>query len=170
MRYKVEFFDFWHLGSGTSAGVSLDSLVVRDEYGFPYVPGKTIKGLIRENIEYLDSTKVTKIFGAEGSKIADSYFSNATLDNTTRDHLRANPLLVKHLFDKVTSTKIGSNGIAEDKTLREIEVVVPLSLEGTIECDDEEIIKSAMAMIKQMGLNRNRGLGRCQVSEVKDGN
>ena len=48
MKYKVTFLDYWHLSSGLSAGAKLDSTVTRDENGLPYIPGKTIKGLIKE--------------------------------------------------------------------------------------------------------------------------
>ncbi len=167
MKYSITFYDFWHLSSGVSAGPSMDSLVVKDSDGLPYLPGKTLKGLVREMTELLDNTKAKTIFGDEGSNIAKSYFSNATLDEDTISHLVNNPTLKKHLFDKVTSTKIGENGIAIDKSLREIEVVVPLLLSGTIECEDEELITQALGMIKQIGLNRNRGLGRCKIEVVK---
>jgi len=167
MKYSITFYDFWHLSSGTSAGPSMDSLVVKDSDGLPYLPGKTLKGLVKEMVELLDNSKVKIIFGDEGSKIANSYFSNATLDEDTTNYLINNPTLKKHLFDKVTSTQIGENGIAVDKSLREIEVVVPLTLSGTIECEDEELITQALGMIKQIGLNRNRGLGRCKIEVIK---
>lgn len=167
MKYSITFYDFWHLSSGTSAGPSMDSLVVKDSDGLPYLPGKTLKGLVKEMVELLDNTKVKEIFGDEGSNIASSYFSNATLDEDTINHLVNDSTLKKHLFDKVTSTRIGENGIAVDKSLREIEVVVPLLLSGTIECEDEELITQALGMIKQIGLNRNRGLGRCKIEVIK---
>ena len=169
MKYTITFYDFWHLGSGTSAGVTLDSLVVKDSEGLPYVPGKTLKGLVRENVNTVAATEVSRIFGDEGSAIATSYFSNATLDDDTMAYLKEKKALQKHLFDKITSTKVGKNGIAETNSLREIEVVIPLVLQGEIICEekDETLIKKASSMIKQMGLNRNRGLGRCKVEVVK---
>ena len=167
MKYSITFYDFWHLSSGTSAGPTMDSLVVKDNYGLPYLPGKTLKGLIKEAVEILDSSKVKSIFGDEGSSIANSYFSNATLDEDTISYLVNNPTLKKHLFDKFASTQIGENGIAVDKSLREIEVVVPLVLSGIIECEDEDLITQALGMIKQIGLNRNRGLGRCKIEVIK---
>ncbi len=169
MRYTVTFYDFWHLSSGVSAGAQMDSLVVKDVHGLPYIPGKTIKGLLRENVALLDASKVDEIFGSEGSSMASSYFSNATLDDATVAYLHKNPILKRHLFDKVTSTKIGKDGIADDQTLREIEVVIPLTLSGTIVSQERELIAQAALMIKQMGLNRHRGLGRCKV-EVSDDN
>ena len=167
MQYKVEFFDFWHLGSGVSAGAALDSLVVKDSDGLPYVPGKTIKGLLREMVELLDSDKVKHIFGDEGENIANSYFSNATLNDGTRAYLASNTPLIKNLFSKVTATKIDENGLSLKGSLREIEVTVPLTLYGKIQSDEEELIVNAMGMIKQIGLNRNRGLGRCKIGVAK---
>jgi len=171
MKYKIEFFDFWHLGSGVSAGATLDALVIKDINGIPYVPAKTMKGILREMVEVIDEEKAKIIFGQEGSNQAKSYFSNATLQEEEQKALRANPSLKKHLYDKITSTKIDKkSGLALDNTLREIEVVVPLTLYGEIESQETALLKKAMQMVKQIGLNRNRGLGRCQISEVKDAN
>ena len=47
ITYTIEFFSYWHCGSGLSAGADVDSLVIKDAIGMPFVPGKTIKGLIR---------------------------------------------------------------------------------------------------------------------------
>jgi len=170
MKYKIEFFDYWHLGSGTSAGAKLDSLVIKDNE-LPYLPGKTIKGLLRDMVEEIDSSKIATIFGSEGSDISKNYFSNATLSDATKKELLKNKHLIKHLYSAITSTKIEKNGIAKDMSLREIEVVVPLTLYGEIEAVDkvtEELLENAMGMIKQIGLNRNRGLGRCQISRISN--
>ena len=51
LNIKIEFFSPWHCGSGLSAGADADSLVIKDTNGLPYIPGKTIKGLIREAVE-----------------------------------------------------------------------------------------------------------------------
>ena len=53
ITYTIEFFSYWHCGSGLSAGADVDSLVIKDAKGMPFVPGKTIKGLIREAAETL---------------------------------------------------------------------------------------------------------------------
>jgi len=168
MKYRIDFLDFWHMGSGTGAGAALDATVLKDKEGFPYVPGRTLKGLLREMAEYLDASKALDYFGDEGDKCASIYVSNAQIAKEERAYLNAHPHLKKHLFDKLTSTRIDSKGVAEDKTLRRIEVVVPMRLEGEIVCEDAAFIRKCMAMVKQMGLNRNRGLGRCVIEEVKD--
>jgi CRISPR/Cas system CSM-associated protein Csm3 (group 7 of RAMP superfamily) len=167
MKYKISFFDYWHLSSGVSAGSALDTLVVKDPDGIAYLPGKTIKGVLREMAELLDSAKTDKVFGCEGANMANSYFSNATLDEDTRNYLANNKKLIKNLYSKVTSTKLDENSQAIDGSLREIEVVIPLTLYGEIVSDEDELITRAMGMVKQIGLNRNRGLGRCQMEVIK---
>ena len=168
MKYKITFLDYWHLSSGLSAGARLDSTVVKDADDIAYVPGKTIKGLLREMVETFDKTFAQKCFGDEGVLQGSCYFSNASLDEATKKEIIKDQLQ-NNLYDEIASTKIGDDGIAEDGSLREIEVVVPLTLYGEIEhCEDEEKIIKAMKMIKRMGLNRNRGLGRCRFDVIGD--
>lgn len=168
MKIKITFFDYWHLSSGISAGAELDSLVVKDEFNLPYVPGKTVKGLVREMAECIDIDKTNELFGSEGDKMAKVYFSNLVFKEDVHDYLVNNSELKDYLYSKITSTKIDKKGIAQKDTLREIEVVIPLELYGNVECEnseDYELIEKSIAMIKQIGLARNRGLGRCQISK-----
>lgn len=76
IRYKIEFYTYWHCGSGLSAGADVDLLAIKDEEGFPFIPGKTVKGLIREATEtlvklnldrYPSWDEVEKIFGQDNS-------------------------------------------------------------------------------------------------------
>lgn len=170
MNIKIKFFDYWHLSSGVSAGVELDSLVIKDEFSLPYVPGKTIKGLVREMAENINKEKTNELFGFEGNGIAKIYFSNLTLKKDVHEYLANDDELKNYLYSKITSTKIDEKGLAQKDTLREIEVVIPLELYGKIQCEDEkdyELIQRSINMIKQIGLARNRGLGRCQISKVE---
>ena len=48
ITFKITFFSEWHCGSGLSSGSDLDALVIKDKDNFPFIPGKTLKGLIRE--------------------------------------------------------------------------------------------------------------------------
>lgn len=165
LRYQLKFYDYWHISSGLSAGARLDSTVIKDSDGLPYVAGKIIKGLSREMAELLgDSAFVKKCYGGEGIDMGKCYFTNATLDENTAKQIKDNDLQ-ENLYDIIASTKIGENGTAEDKSLREIEVVIPLTLIGEIrDIPDNyvEQMKISLKMIKRMGLNRNRGLGRCE--------
>lgn len=184
LKYELKFFDYWHLSSGLSGGAKIDSSVVKDKNALPYAPGKTIKGLLREMAEELGECGfVNECFGAS-TDTKDScydeskkgqrgvcYFSNASIDEQTRQEIITNKLQ-DHLYDIIASTKIGKKdrkneveGIAVDASLREIEVVVPISLYGEINDipqEHVEKIKESLALIKRAGLNRNRGLGRCE--------
>ena len=167
LKYQLKFYDYWHISSGLSAGARLDSTVIKDDDRLPYVAGKIIKGLSREMAELLgDDAFVNKCFGESGIAMGECYFSNATLEQKTAKEIVANDLQV-NLYDIIASTKIDEkSGTAEDNSLREIEVVVPLTLHGEI-CDIPnqeyfEAMHKSLKMIKRMGLNRNRGLGRCE--------
>lgn len=171
IEFQLKFLDYWHLSSGDSAGSMYDSIVTKDINGLPYVPGKTIKGLAREFCEKIDKKNAKTIFGEEGDKIANSYFSNATLSGDEVEYLNyiGKRNLKKHLFSKISQTRIDENGVAVDKSLRQLEVVIPLVLHGFIETNEEELIIKSLKSIKQMGLNRNRGLGRCEFEIIKGG-
>lgn len=167
LNYEIKFLDYWHLGSGLSAGAKLDSSVVKDRDALPFVPGKTLKGLAREMADLLEIELFVKnCFGSGGVDMGTCYFSNAALKEKTRGQIKANKLQ-DNLYDEIASTKIEPNGIASDGSLREIEVVIPLTLCGKIRDvpheHKENMIKS-LKMVKRMGLNRNRGLGRCEIS------
>jgi hypothetical protein len=166
LYYTLQFFDYWHISSGLSGGSRLDGLVIKDGDGLPYVAGKIIKGLAREMAELLgDNEFVKECFGSAGIDMGKCYFTNATLEQNTAKQITTNKLQ-DNLYDIIASTKIGENGIAEDKSLREIEVVVPLTLCGEIrDIPNQESfdkMTQSLTMIKRMGLNRNRGLGRCE--------
>jgi len=173
LKYQLKFYDYWHISSGLSGGSRLDSLVIKDSDGLPYVAGKIIKGLTREMAELLgDNEFVKECFGNAGIDMGECYFTNATLKKETAEQITTNKLH-DNLYDIIASTKIDENGIAESKSLREIEVVVPLTLCGEIrDIPNQESfdkMTQSLTMIKRMGLNRNRGLGRCEfiVEECK---
>ena len=178
LEYELKFYDYWHLSSGLSAGTKADSTVVKDKHNIPYAPAKTIKGLVREMAELSgDCDFINRCFGGSSdekdicynkkmnNKQGLCYFSNASLDKETIEQIIQNSLQDR-LYDTIASTKIGENGIAVDDSLREIEVVIPLSLYGKIldipTQEDFDKLSNALKMIKRMGLNRNRGLGRCE--------
>ena len=156
LKYELKFYDYWHLSSGLSAGAKLDSTVVKNDDRLPYASGKTIKGLVREMLE-LDETNLDFLHKC--------YFGNAVIDDKIKKEIISNNLQ-DNLYGIIASTKVGSDGIAVDDSLREIEVVIPISLQGEIldipSKDDYEKLLNALKMIKRMGLNRNRGLGRCE--------
>jgi len=170
MKIEIEFFTYWHCGSGSSGGSRVDALVAKDNNGLPYIPGKTIKGHIREMAESLDDSEFINLcFGSSEEREGKCYFSNAIIEE------KIDKKLSSYLFITISSTKIEENGIAKTGSLREIEAVVPLKLYATIEFDEdskkyESKMIEAFRQVKRMGLNRTRGLGRCEITLVGESN
>ncbi|NWH03873.1 RAMP superfamily CRISPR-associated protein [Desulfobacter latus] len=179
MNCKIDFFSNWHAGSGMSAGMDIDTLVLKDRDNLPYIPGKTIKGLLKDSALTLKAFAtdtatwaafVKTCFGGENSsgetRSGLCRFSNAELT------LHLKQAIIKDqttgfLYQKIAATAIDDNGIAKEKSLRKIETTIPLSLFFTITNlpdDYLENIKDCLAFTRRMGLGRNRGLGRCRCS------
>lgn len=176
IKYEIEFFSNWHCGSGLAAGADVDALVIKDNNELPYVPGRTLKGLLREAACVLSADKeaINQIFGVsgdeEGHMTGTSFFGNATLPTAEYQYI-VEQGLASHLYQTFASTRIDENGIAKDNTLRKIETVVPCKLEGEILNVPEgavKMVEDAMHYIKRMGTGRNRSYGRCRISIRKE--
>jgi len=201
INYKIEFFSYWHTGSGLSAGTAANSTVIRNAYQLPYIPGKTIKGLLREaaeKIHHFSSDLVSKDFleqvfgiGEDRKEAAEQilleqgastnglsvaitpaicFFSNGELSNELSKAL-IKEKEYKWLYDTISSTAIGENGLAKQNALRTIEVTVPLTLFAKIEDFPtnpafEKELDHCFKWIKRLGVNRNRGLGRCKWTKL----
>lgn len=172
IQYKIEFYSYWHCSSGQSAGADVDELVVKDSCGLPFVPGKTLKGIFRdacselEKYGYVDNDFLKRVFGTEDS-MSECFFSNAVLDKTESDYI-SQKKLSDYMYDSVSATAIGEDGIAKDHSLRKTQVVLPCVLYGTIEGvpqDCAETLIKSMGLIKRLGRGRSRGFGRCMVSK-----
>ena len=50
INYEIHFHSYWHCSSGLSAGADIDTLVLKNADNLPYVPGRTMKGLVRDAI------------------------------------------------------------------------------------------------------------------------
>ena len=91
----------------------------------------------------------------------------------------ANNGLNQYLYKTLFNTKINQHGVAEDKTLRAIEVAVPMQVSAeleidvrNVEADDKQkllrsltrIIEKSLPLIRYAGGHRTRGLGRVEVA------
>lgn len=160
LYYTLQFYDYWHTGSGLSGGTYADQVVNKTSEGFPLVPGKTIKGLLRHAAEDLLELRdpalsqeiIDQIFGrsheqrrgtagAEGDESdpapddqRDSgtcWFSSAELPAATAAQIPKEQR--PDLYEILASTKINEKtGTAVDHSLRQMEVSIPLTLTGHI--------------------------------------
>lgn len=176
MKYQVVFFSNWHCGSGQTSGSDLDALVIKDADRLPFIPGKTIKGLLREaaaNLLYYQEKSeevVDELFGSIHCQ-GRLHFSNVTLSDALIQSLTMDQTIsAAMLYQSFAATAIGDDGIAKDHSLRRIETVVPCTLYGEIagfETEEQErLMEQALGLVKRLGLGRNRGYGRCTLSRV----
>ncbi len=178
----IHIMSFWHVGSGMGRGADVDALVLKDSHDLPYLPGRTLKGLLREGAllceeaGILPSGRTFELFGTPseqgnpaGSKPGCLRFDDARLPQEERLWL-ASPEgkeYVEALYTSFASTSIDERGMALDKTLRTMELALPLKLEGVVRGSGEENgwiddLKKACVMVRGLGSHRNRGLGRCK--------
>lgn len=193
IQYKIEFFDAWHTGSGLAAGVDVDALVIKDKNKLPYIPGKTIKGLVREALEDILKFKnidkqesINKNFGIfeeEKEDVNDSegdtkkmirgaiFFTNAHLSKELSEAITKDKNLHRFMYHSISSTAIEEKtGVAKEHSLRRVEATIPCELYGdilNIQKDIAEDVVDALSFIKRLGISRNRGLGRCQFTVVR---
>lgn len=178
IEYTITFYSQWHCGSGLSAGADVDALVIKDKDDMPYVPGKTIKGLVREAVENLmqftradKSVLIEQAFGKGGETTGCAHFGNAELCKVEYEAI-TNANAAQFLYNKVTTTAISNEGTAQDHSLRSIETVIPCTLHGDITDVPEELtddIVKSLGLIKRIGHKRTRGLGRCDIKGEKGG-
>lgn len=190
INYKIEMLTDWHVGSGLDSGSDVNALVLKDEDNIPYIPGKTIKGLLKDALKDINEVQgeiipqeiINNTFGyvikkdnnddrtnndeSDRTIPGTAFFSNAKPGETERKEIIANEL-VNFLYRNIASTSIENNGIAKKNSLRVMQVCVPLTIEGYIsDVKDNDMFEKAFKWLRHLGVNRNRGLGRCKCSII----
>ena len=187
IKFKIELLSNWHIGSGLDAGAEADALVLKDENNLPYIPGKTIKGLLKDSLQEIvdvgqvSQSLVNELFGYEvidsTGKVqktlsGKSFFMNAELTQVEKDEIKSHDLS-EHLYKNIASTAINKEGVAKKNSLRTLEVCLPVTLYGEIEINDwkeeyKDTFEMAFKWTRALGVNRNRGLGRCRFELIEN--
>ena len=185
------------VGSGVGFGSEIDTDIVFDEFGLPYIPAKRIKGCLRESITEIkdifsiagvgeDKIAITKTFGEAGEKdSAPVYFSNLYLPDWGKNRAWLNYFLeeyrelitpdrvVEYFTEIYQQTKINRHGVAEEHSLRTSRVLKKgLCFEGMvrIESNEKETLPTlllACQNFRRLGTKRNRGFGEISC-QLKD--
>lgn len=189
-RLMIAFAGYWLSGTGTGRGRHLDEVTYRDRDDLPAMPMTQVKGQLRESAERLASGTqagwsddlVVQLFGsrtdpesqtsAETIRGALAFRGEARLSAAARAHLGNNARQRQTLFRRIAATKIDDRGAAEDRTLRAVEAVVPLTLEGEVEWigaeapdfDWIELLDAAAAATLAFGKLKADGYGRAIVT------
>ncbi len=178
----IEILSYWHAGSGYGLGAALDAVVIKDAQGLPYLPGRTVKGLLRDGMQTLEEIgqvaegTTHRLFGAptetgrrRSAPAGVLKFSNARLSDTERAWLASDEGagVREALYDRFASTKL-DHGVADDHTLRVIELCVPVTLTATVTGPAGEgwskELDMAGTLVRALGSHRQRGLGRCRIT------
>ena len=176
---EFDILDYWHAGTGAGEGAHLDAVVINSPAGLPVIPGRTVKGLLREAMRTAEDCgaladgTTDRLFGAPST--SDSHrepgelsFTDAGLPIEVEAWAEGQSIaLLEHLYPVVASTRIDERGQALDKALRRFQVTVPVTLmalvEGPRDGDWIPAMKAAVPLIRSLGSHRHRGLGRVQV-------
>ncbi|NOZ85852.1 MAG: hypothetical protein GXP49_06250 [Deltaproteobacteria bacterium] len=203
---KIDIHSYWHAGSGRGRGAEADAVVMKTRSGLPYLPGRTIKGLVRESMRLAESSGVypglkgrtDELFGQRDSVVDSEHdkgagrfnvrsgalrFSDARLGRTQEEHEKWESFastnkgkeLEANLFSILSSTAMDEKGLAKNKTLRSVEVAVPLTLyafvepvDGTDPAEWLNDLEKALPLLRALGSKRTRGFGRCTVTLLRE--
>ena len=152
----IELQGFWHAGTGKSSGSHLDALTDKDRDGLPFLPGRHIKGLLRDAFRHTrplgwiddpaephgEHPLERLLFGSQSGKELRTEtapgmlrVSNGELSHGEKSALNADETLKPHLFFEMFSTAIDAAGVAKTETLRGIEVCAPMKLRSRLTLD-----------------------------------
>ncbi|MEK7274874.1 MAG: RAMP superfamily CRISPR-associated protein [Candidatus Desantisbacteria bacterium] len=196
LTLKIETCSEVLVGSGQGWGATIDSDIVFDEYGLPYIPAKRIKGVLRESaievaemfeksgINHDFEKKVERLFGKRGER--DS--SPVCFDNLYLEDYDANKKWLQWSMEKYSSlisrdmilntftnirqqTAIDDKGIAKENSLRTIRVLKrDISFSGSVQVEgDIAPLCLAACNLRYIGTNRNRGFGHIHCELYEDG-
>ena len=183
MKLQIELLSDLCSHSGDTYNSYIDTDIVYDEYGFPYIPAKRVKGCIREAcLELVEFGCVSMkdyecIFG-KGGKTASAFTLNNAYPiehkqmvediHKANDPKLTNPQKILRLYTYVrTQTALDlESGTADENSLRTIRVVkkgckfeAEFEFKDKVTAEQKEIMKNAIRMVKHMGVARTRGLG-----------
>lgn len=192
LKLDIRFQSFWRVGTGAGLTGRVDMLTTRDENGLPLIPGRHLRGMLRQAVHEAEEFGWLQA-GAEENLFGMRDVEEGNPDRNTAGRLRietaslppAEQQAILALKDEADFERIISglyrtrrktaidprNGTAKNHSLRVEEVVVPLTLEAEIYAlkNDDDInwrgtISTALPLIRFMGGGRTRGLGRCSVT------
>jgi CRISPR/Cas system CSM-associated protein Csm3 (group 7 of RAMP superfamily) len=89
----LQLHSFWHAGSGRGRSAVLDAEVARDDAGLPFLPGKSVKGLLRkaatlaEHLGEVPSGTVERLFGSDVPGLRSAARATDDAETDVDDHL-----------------------------------------------------------------------------------
>lgn len=185
---KIKLLSDLCVSDGGVYNSSLDTDICHDEYGFPFIPAKRIKGCLRECaqelIEWGMCLPVERLFGKEdrygsaaavriGNARLEGYEEKLEYVKSVSDNLVFHPQNVLDHFSYIRfQTSLDQkSGTADPTSLRTMRVANKgLVFEAQIEMDEKywKDMKICCDALTNMGVARTRGLGEVCASLIPD--
>ena len=170
-------------GTGAHFASVIDTDTAIDEYGIPFIPSRRLKGCLREaaNDICLDEETINAVFGERGKDVACALsVSDAKIENYSRyiAGRKKSPKSAAELTDLFCSVRAQTaieNDTAKENSLRFTRVVnkhSPVDGNNLVFCADveiedeyEKVLERICKALRNIGYQRNRGLGavKCQL-------
>ncbi|MGM9977796.1 MAG: RAMP superfamily CRISPR-associated protein [Clostridium sp.] len=189
MLVEIELISEAIFGNGEATTSFVDMEVLKDENKLPYFKGKTFKGKLREEAEFIskylfgeDDTLIEELFGKEDRNDTKLRFSDCKLDEKIINNIKYG--IKKYIFtqddiekaftDLRTFTSINNDGVSEKGTLRQSRVIKKgIKLYCTINHKEELTIKEkgiiacSLSALRNIGTMESRGKGQviCRIIE-----
>lgn len=179
---QILFLSDTLIGSAEGYGAIIDKDSVFDEVGLPLIPGKRVKGILREQadlmVQFGGLNSVDELFGATG--LTDKNIEYLTVSNFVLPEYEANKTYLKYLIQEGQisrsvvieyfttlrmMTSIDEDGIAADTSLRTFRVLNRgLVFTGELYFNPLQQItfENIVSLTRRIGSMRNRGLGHVQ--------
>ena len=187
---RIELRSNLCVSSGDGYATTIDTDVITDQYGIPYIPARRLKGCLREAAVYIygeDNEIIKKIFGVPGNVASGALvIENARIEEykpfqkmCAENRLTPNRV-TELLTDTFASTAVEYSGAAKENTLRSMRFVSKckvwnpeenLVFYADVEIDDEyvEDLRRICKALRHIGFKRNRGYG-CVKCSLEDKN
>jgi hypothetical protein len=187
-RLMLDIQSYWHPGTGRGSAFHLDAVTHAGADGLPRLPGRTLKGLLRDALYRAENWgwpetptgSTEQLFGtaADGERLSTPGLlrvSDATLPEPVAGYLggtKPGRKLIPGLYREHFSTAMDPRtGVAKSRTLRGMRVVVPLTLEAVIDevpgvaavADWRARITAVLPLVTAVGAYRSRGFGRARL-------
>jgi len=183
-RIEIAFDAEWLVAGGDSSLGTADLAPMKDADGFPFVPGRSLRGVLREAVCLVDDCTggdwAGRLFGERIVPGGVHHYREGTVRVGNALLVRdlaeacANPEDRRDLYATLRRTALTSERVARRHTLRELEVCVPgLVMTADVQAPDEQalrVIAFACGLVRSLGHGRSRGLGRCRLTLTRDEN
>ncbi len=182
---RIKFESDWHVGSGTEIPGIADQAVVRDHDGLPYVPAKTLTGILRDGCEF-----VANLLGNGWHDVVDAIFG--TQSTTHNSGIRPARLSIRPAYlegkDEILADRdLGlkdfltfikpqvkidpKTGRTEEHKLFFTEVVragtcliAQAHVSDDLTISEKALLIAGARAVRRIGGKRRRGLGKCRLT------